>query len=340
MRLGMDIITGIDDNILLATEGSIEGILQALALRQGKASVFFRDEVGGMFTQMERMNYMAGSREVFTNLYDAPKFYKRKLRKETVTVSDPIFMMFNGGVREQVYTILSDDAITSGFLPRYLIMSGDNDPNRIRPTGPPKEVSASKHDEVVQHANHMFNEYTRNSQVKVAGSADAAIETPLVVEAVLDEDAWEEFQRIESILTQSAYNSHVQMLALPMFGRLATSVLKIGLLIAASRQEPTQANEIRVEKRDIVSAARYGQEFGKHAVDAVLNIGKPMNERNMVRVLRGIQRHPGIPRADLMRQQHLMKREADDILNTLLERGEIYAEKVARATHYTAYEET
>lgn len=333
MRLGMEMVVEVDEQLMLASEGSVEGILSALQNRNGKVSIIFRDEVGGMFAQMERTNYLAGSREVFTNLYDAPAFYKRKLRKETVTVVDPIFMMYNGGVREQVYAVLDDTSITSGFLPRYLIVSGDSDPAHIRPTGPPKAMSNFR-EEVMRDVHHMYNTYNRMGKVKFTKDDHAEIEAPIVVDAQLTDNAWTEYQRVESVLTKSAYKSHISNLALPMFGRLATSILKIGVLIAASRQEPTSDNQITVERRDIVSATRYGQEFGMHAVDAMLNVGKPINERILVKIMRSIERNPGVSRSDLMRFNHLHKREADDILGTLVDRGMVYTNKNGRATYY------
>src|SRR5205085_2890209 len=82
------------------------------------------------------------------------------------------------------------------------------------------------------------------------------------VSAVLTPEAWEFNAQLESKLTVAAAGSYYSMLSLPTFERLSRSLLKLAVLLAASRQEPRD-NMIDVEVRDIGNAARYIQEWGQ-----------------------------------------------------------------------------
>jgi hypothetical protein len=337
-RMAIEVISGIDVDLILATEGSIEGIVTSLSARNHEVSIFFRDEVSGFFEQITRKDYLSGTQEVFTQLYDVPALYRRNLRKEVINVQSPLFIFFGGGIRERTYGALREQAVTSGFLPRFLIVGGDTDLERVRPLGPPlSEIQEGKL-EVVQHAQHLYNTYHKSGTIKIPGS-DTNIDRPVVVSAELTSDAWQHYQNIDMAMLKMAHDSPLADLALPTMQRLSTSLMKMALLVAASRQEPTSENTIAVELRDIISAAKYIQSWGMYSIDAILNVGKGVSERELQKILKSIQRHPGIARSYLMRINHMQKRETDDMIDTLVQRGHIRIEKVGRAHHYFAIDD-
>jgi hypothetical protein len=109
----------------------------------------------------------------------------------------------------------------------------------------------------------------------------------------------------------------------------------MAMLIGASRQQPVKG-KITVELRDVLSAAKYVQQWGTWSVDAVLNVGKGVPERELTKILNAIRRKSGISRSELMRNYHLSKKQMDDIHATLLDRGHIKLERIGQSTHYTA----
>jgi hypothetical protein len=100
---------------------------------------------------------------------------------------------------------------------------------------------------------------------------------------------------------------------------MARSILKMGMILAATRQEPLD-NHIMVEESDIINAAWYAQNWGRHSVELVLNAGKSVHEKILERVRLKIENNPNILRSTLMQHLHLTKRETDDIIGTLEER--------------------
>ena len=337
-RMAMQLIADVDKNLLLATDGSVEGIISSMAGRSNAASVFFRDEVSGFFDSMSKREYLSGMQEMMTQMYDVPPMVRRTLRKETITVEYPVFIFFGGGIRGRSYSALKEQAITGGFLPRFLIVSGEVKADDVELTGPISIGTGFNVDEksapVMKHAHDMYNIYHRTGTIRIPGEAQD-VERPIIVDVELTADAWERAQQIEKTLIKAGYDTPLREMMLPTLSRLFGSLLKMAMLIAASRQEPVDGKVI-VEKRDVLSAAKYIQQWGAWSIDAVLNVGKGIGERELTKILNAIRNKPGVQRQELTRNYHLKSKQMDEIQATLLDRGYIRMERIGKSTHYTA----
>jgi Protein of unknown function (DUF3987)/RepB DNA-primase N-terminal domain len=332
MRMATDFIAMLDDDILLATDGSVEGLLSALQGRDNRTSLFFRDEVTGLFDSMRRKDYLAGMPQMFTQLYDAQGFFKRQLKKETIVLTDPIFVFFGGGIREHVYTSADESYIVSGFLPRFLIVSGSTDLSRIRRTGPPSPTALALRQEISEKLYSLHETYTIMKDVEILGQR---AEIPTEVQATLTPEAWELYGDIEMRLAESASNSANPPLALPTFERLSRSMLKMAVLVGASGKDPNDGG-IEIDTDDVRHAAKYVQEWGHYSIEILENIGRTVAIRAIEKALNMIQERPGIQRGQIMRFMNLTKREMNEIQDTLEARGEISVSTAGRGVRYTA----
>jgi len=333
-RRAMELVAECDRELLLSTEGSVEGIVSGMAHRSNAVSIFYKDEVSGFFESMNRRDYLSGMQEMMTHMYDVPPMVRRTLRKETIIVENPVFMFFGGGIREGAYSALQQTAVTSGFLPRFLIVIGETNIDDMKPYGPKSANTNEKRAPVLKFAHDMYNTYQRTGRIKLPGEAQD-IERPIIVDVDLTPDAWERAQEIEKILAKAGYDTALKHMMLPTLTRLFGSLLKMAMLIGASRQEPVDG-KVTVELRDVLSASKYIQQWGTWSIDAVLNVGKGVPERELTKVHNAIIAKPGVSRSELMRNYHLTKKQMDDIHATLLERGHIRFERIGKATHYTA----
>jgi DNA-binding TFAR19-related protein (PDSD5 family) len=329
MRMAMDFVTELDSECLLATSGSVEGILTGLSERPNKVSMFFRDEVAGFFGEMQRKDYLSGMPEALAHLYDCPPMDHRRLRKETITIVSPVFIFFGGGIRDRVYETVREDLFYSGFLPRFLIVSGEADMERVRPMGPPSSDTkhAQRREDLRIRLADLKELYSRTVMFKV-GSQTTQIDKN--IEAILTPEAWERVAQIETTLTHIANESVNPLITLPTFVRLSTSLLKLGILIAASRQEPGGDYKIKVEERDIIHSAKYVQRWGVHTAHMLGNTGKTFTERTIDKILRCVREYPGITRSDVMRRHHLTSQEGNLLFSTLDDRGLITMSKEGR----------
>jgi ribosomal protein S25 len=332
MQLATGFIADLDRDIVLATDGSVEGLLTGLATRPNKVSIFLRDEVTGFFDSINRKDYLAGMPETFTALYDVPPFFTRRLRKETINIENPVFIFFGGGIKDKVHQVVTEEYILSGFLPRFLIVSGETDMGRIRRTGPLEPQAVEKRTALLKQFAKLYEMYGSEVQMTIGGQPMMVAQR---IEGYFTSEAWQLYGDLEQQLVSKASESPYSMLALPTFERLSRSMMKMALLIAAARQPPVE-NTIQADYPDVLRAAHYIQKWGTHSAELILHAGKGLTEKIIDRILRAINKYPGILRSTLMQHYHLTKREADEILNTLEERGQIRTQRQGRGYAYWA----
>lgn len=327
MRLAMDLLTDIDSSLILASEGSLEGILTGLAGRPNRVSIFYRDEVTGFFEGMQKKDYLAGMRELFTKLYDVPSIEKRILRKEVYDIINPVFMFYGGGIKERLFQQVSQTDIISGFMPRFVVVSGETDISKVRRTGPPTQQLSEGREKIKTTLADLYESYMITMPKNIGNQI---IQSPVNVNAKLTEAAWDRYGVMEESLMRAGYDNPLKDLANPTFNRLCVSTLKMGVLLAASRQLPNSEGNITVEANDILGAARYTQDWGEYSIELILNSGRTVAQRIIDKVKELIKEHPGIMRGDIARNYNLSKREMDDVLATLIDRGEVTTQKVGR----------
>lgn len=318
MDIAMDLLEEVDEDVLLATDGSLEGLLQALQGRPGRPSVFLRDEFSGLLEMMTKRDYYAGMAEMLTKLYDG-KTQKRILRKETIEVREPVLIVFAGGIRNRVQALLTQEHVSSGFIPRFVFVTAESDTARIRPLGPPTPRDMGNRNVLLSELADMIAHY----HVEV-GKHEVK-----KWDAVLTTQAWARYNKLESDFMQSGLDSERPDMMTPMFDRLAKSTLKAAILLAASRQ---REEYVTVEEQDIVTAIRYGSMWRNYAIEVVNGVGRSVFEREIEKVYAAIQRAPGISRSKLMQNYHLTSKSADAVFDTLIQRGLVVPSKVGGTT--------
>jgi len=325
MDLAMDILTEIDPDCVLATDGSIEGLMQSLSARPGRSSVFLRDEFSGLLDQVSKRDYYAGMLETMTKLYDG-KFQKRVLRKETITVREPCLILFTGGIRERIYSLLGQEHINSGFIPRFCFITADSDISRLKPLGPATEHTLEGRDVLIERFLDLYSYYNCPVNDKHGPQSDDVIDfrkTKWKVE--LTPEAWVRYNQIEQVMLEIGLKSSVDYALTPVMARLCGSGLKAAMLLAAS--EKLAQDVIVVEKHHIVQAFYYVERWKQHALNVVANAGKTTTEKELERIYAYIQEYPGVTRSKVMQKHALTARSADAAFATLLQRALVRVEK-------------
>jgi hypothetical protein len=323
MRLAMDFVMNIDPELVVATDGTSEGILSALALRPNKASIFFKDEISGLFDSMGRKDYLAGLQETLTALYDAPAVFTRRLRKETIMIESPAFVFIGGGVTERVYNTIDEGYVLSGFLPRFLVVYGEGAVDTRRPLGPPTEAGLAARPRIFNKIADMYETYAGDVKTKIGGSK---VMQPPRIKARLTPEAWKINADFEAQLLIAGQTSLLSDLALPTFDRMSRSLLKMACILACLRQKPAD-NCVEINAKDMIQAAYYVSKWGQNSVNLLLNAGKGHNEKLIDKAILFIMENPGVPKSNLMRRFHLSGREAMGLIETLEERDLVKSEK-------------
>lgn len=329
MDIGVDLLLEVDSDAIMATDGSLEGLLQGLSTRPGQPSIFLRDEFTGLLESMTKKDYMAGMAEMLTKLYDG-KFQKRILRKETVEIRDPILIVFAGGIRSKTQQLLTFEHIASGFIPRFVFLTAESDVSRVKPLGPPIQRDLSARDELISEMRQIHAFYSQTVNVEVAGTG-IHLAPPRKWKGELTTEAWARYGKFEQELLDAGVKSEHPELMTPLYARLGISALKVALLLAASE---SREDVVVIDEIHILHAISYATRWREYAIDVVNGVGMTQGERELERVFASIRRQPGISRSQLMQSHHLTANNANAIFQTLEQRGMITSNKHGKGTTY------
>jgi uncharacterized membrane protein len=328
MDIAMDLVMDVDEDAVMATDGSLEGLLTSLASRPGRPSVFLRDEFSGLLEQMTKKDYMAGMPEMLTKLYDG-KMQKRILRKEVIEVRDPRLIFFAGGIKNKITSLLTFEYVSSGFMPRFVFITAESDVNRIKPIGPPVTQTTGARESILAELFDIAKHYDR-SQAMHVGTSKQSFERKVVYDAEMETEAWIRYNELEALLLDKGLKTEKPDIMTPIGDRLAKSILKAAILIAASRQR-NEEGKVLITKLDILRAIRYGEQWRTHAQEVMDNVGKSQSERELDTILRAIRRAgTGVTRSVIMQNYHLSARDASLAFETLEQRGLITRQKAGR----------
>ena len=316
MDIAMDMVMEIDNDVVMATDGSLEGLLTGLQGRTSMPSVFLRDEFSGLLEQMTKKDYMAGMPELLTKLYDG-KFQKRMLRKEVVEVKDPCLLVFAGGIKNKVTSLLSFEHVSSGFMPRFVFITAESDITRVKPLGPPTTWTDDNRAAIQNELLDLYQYYNRIDHSVVAGT-NISIQEKHKFNAELTPEAWSRYNRIEEQMLQSGIEHSRPEIMTPVFDRLSKSILKAAVLLAASRK---RSDPVVVEERDVVRAAVYGENWRSYVIEVMDNVGKGHSERLYDNILRAAKKRSSLTRSTIMQNFHLDARQTTQVLETMEQRG-------------------
>jgi hypothetical protein len=332
MDLAVDLMMEVDEDLLLATDGSIEGFMTALSARPGRTSLFLRDEFTGFVDQMKHKDYMSGFQEFLTKLYDG-RTQKRLLRKEEITIKDPRLILFAGGIKSKMQRIITHEDIESGFMPRFIFITAESDVKRVKPLGPPEEETDNGRGEILAELKQIYDAHQNTEPITMNGKVIGVRRS--VADVKMTPGAWNRYNEVEQTLTLLGVDSGEDLrdIMVPMYVRLAVNILKSAVLLAASR---CLEGPVVVEEKDIIRAAAYGDVWRRYAQDIILNVGKGPMEHKIGVILGAIQRKRSFPRSRLMQSYHMTAREMDDIEKTLVARGLITRGGEGRAVTYNA----
>ena len=116
---------------MIANQFSPEALVESMAYRPGKATVWIADEFGPKFQRIKEQTYMTGTESVLLELYDGEDYVARRHSKRVKgqahaeedfdKVVDPHLSIVAASTTT-LYRVLSREDIESGLLPRFLFI--------------------------------------------------------------------------------------------------------------------------------------------------------------------------------------------------------------------------
>jgi primase-polymerase (primpol)-like protein len=193
-------------------------------LEQNPQSLFMKDEFGEFLAKMDR-SYQKGIGALLSRIYDCPRNYSRKLRKNTFNVENAYVTMASACVPKQIARHTSVEDLESGFFPRIVVVWPERHKERMdrQNTGQDVYDQQQRLGEWVGGLYHSIN-YAYQLHGQESGGKQ-------VLRWNLDEEAIEYYNQWcrdwEDFIMESEKGDEFSA----FFGRLSDVVLKIACLL-------------------------------------------------------------------------------------------------------------
>lgn len=324
----------VTDDYMLATDGSPEGLLTELSYRDGKVSLFHRDEVTGFMSAVAGRDYLSGLLESFTRLYDGQP-ETRILRREKIEIKRPYLIFMSGGIKSKMEELVGMEHIRSGFLPRFIFVTGSTTRDQVRPIGPPDERDLrgdgnSPRDEVLnelwginQYYSQPDDDPQATSVIKIAGIVKVAAPTEKHIRMTGTPEFWARLVMLNNDAVDLGESSSAPELYTPLYTRLSNSILKVSMLLAGA----DRSNIIHLHH--LQKAISLAQEWVETVTEFASAIEQAPEmdkwEKKAEKIIAWVKtKDPEtITQTEIMQKFRIRKRDIDDIEATLMARGSV-----------------
>lgn len=265
MRLWVDMVRDLEDgqhSYLLGSSITAEALYKVLPLRNGKTSVFYRDEVHGMFDEQDKKRYLSGLAELITDLFNGnvPVSVRASMIKDDeedgggyeapkgkVTTN---FVLFFCGTIQQVTEKLTIGDYQSGYLTRFLAAFAD----------PPELTEESIRTE--QHRGHTLSDDILRQELLIDlqeardfwhDKTNGGTIKPIIPFA---DDAWNRLQdAVVAMVKSASANESMTDILEPTAIRMGSSIMKTAILLAMVE------SKVEVEMGHVLKAVEMAEEW-------------------------------------------------------------------------------
>lgn len=292
LNLAHDILRSVLPEIVYPPDFSREVIYDIL--KDNPQGIFFWDEFGATLENF-KASYMGGALEMFTKLYGNPRDFKRRLRKETITVDQPCVSILTASTVEWLAGKIDRSDILAGFLPRFLIVAADKVSKRL-PIPPEMDLRVQ-----ADLSNRLLRVYDLQGVMTFSEEANALYSSWYCCHS---DDTDKDEDRAEIA---------------PFWNRLQVYCIKLAMLFQISKDR-----KLVIEAGEMDRAIRV-TEMCKEMVRKVIvkDFISDKNAKLQAQVLTAIRNRPGVARSELLRVTGLSGRILSEILSTLEESEEV-----------------
>lgn len=239
MMLWVDFLTDLEDSrytYILTSDTTPEALSMELMKRDGRTSLFYRDEVHGLLYEESKKKYMAGFREYTTELYGGR--VRSRLRASIADDDEDEgnkkphgnvrtnFVTFLCGTLEQVTDELTISDYQSGYMARFLVAVADPPPLTK------ESMWMDQHDGLEQGEDTQRKVLIDNMR-KVREFWHTRCNGHKNLRMIpFTPDAWERFNAAKSDVYETAQAHEMEDLLLPTTDRMSISIMKCAVLLA------------------------------------------------------------------------------------------------------------
>lgn len=279
------------------------------SLSTNPAGLFVISEFGAFLASFAK-SYMTGFKADLTELYDCPAYFKRRRknkRGEVVefTIDRPIISIFAGSTIDWLVETLKDSDAGSGFLPRFLFCAVTERRNKIQIM--PRAVEAAPPELIKQ----------LDSMSKIMGN----------IEFNEKSRAYKTYESFFMHLMEELNNCNENKTVMAGFiSRLQTYALKLALVFEAAQSARNESTVVKTFSTESMTWACCITDYFYKNMRYLLKNELLFTEADKMRKkVFDIMRQNGgsMKSRDLMRKLRMMKKQFDEIVDTLTATGEL-----------------
>lgn len=313
MDIGKDILLRAIPGVMLPANFTPGGLEEELSERSGEPSALFADEFSRIIDQMHHQSYMSGLRQFLLTMYASSdwEYVKtskgRNKAKDRVLIEDSHLCLL-GNVTPTIARYLQPRDIEDGFMARFAMIYPETKPSR-------KKIG-----ELIMSPRQRNSLVLYLSQVRQVckNLAAKASDNPEIETVVMQEDALEALDGFQ----EEIENSRETDIGMIMLERVGIMAIKLSMLIALSRCDPTTMTRLTIEHGDAVAAMEVARKWGNWGVKFAGSLYESDIDKHIRRAEGWLVENDGeMARWLLAKKMRLTKKALDEVQMTMIDRG-------------------
>ena len=318
--LAADVLRLAELNVFAPDDFSPQRFISLMSERSGMPTLFCRDEFGGFYEGLNKLEHQAGGKQVLISMHDGRNYRKelvglKQIDKESgdltrtpevIEAKDPFLSILAGTQRDLFLSQAQPGDVFSGFLPRFGLIVPDGLRNRQDVLEMTPAIEAQRYD-LVTEVRNIFSQPTRTMR--------------------LGTGVLERWNNYSSCLEEEAEAAPLPSIAGPVFDRMGGTALKLALISAFCDGDV-------VSMAHLLAGIEVSERWRVQTYNLLASIGPSRDEKVVQRILDLVRRKPGIKRRDVMSSLRLSAKEMDGAHATLMQRESLRIEEQGRATCY------
>ena len=313
MDIGKDILQRAVPGVQLPANFTPGGLEEELAERSFEPSALFSDEFSRVVDQMHHQSYMAGLRQFLLTMYanedwEYVRTSKGKSKKKDRVLIEGSHLCLMGNVTPTITKYLQPRDVEDGFMARFALIYPDKKPPR-------KKIG-----ELIMSPRQRNSLVLRLSQIRQAckNLYSKAADNPEIDTVVMQEDALDALDGFQEEI-ESSKETDIGLIMLERVGMMA---IKLSMLVALSRCDPTTMTHLTIEHSDAMAAMAIARKWGDWGVKFAGSLYESDIDKHIRRAEAWLNENDGsMPRWLLAKKMRLSKKSLDEVQMTMLDRG-------------------
>jgi putative DNA primase/helicase len=325
-----DLLEALDPDVLAAHDFTPQRFLAILSEHDGRPLTLIRDEFGGFYDGLNRLDFQAGLKEALCLVYDGAPVHREKMKPRgrrdradedpTTATADwkfqarePFLSIATATTPVRFYELARPADVHNGFLARFAFEV-------------PPEPDASARDARPVQA---LSDGVLHLRARLLEGLHALTQRPAPIRITCPPAVLDRFNRYARDVEADARHAPNVDLAAIIGSRVTWMALRVTVLLAVTEGASgtgagADGATIAITLPHLYRAMTIAERWRHTALRVLSDLAPSVFERQAARVVALVRRHPdGISRRDVMRALKLNRRFMDDLQATLAERGEL-----------------